>query len=655
MGVLSYAALEGLASDPRSGVAAVHKSVQLVMENNHSGDIKESIVKKLNSNTNKYYPDAGGIMMGYHGIKLLRSSSEVTNIVCTRAKFYVFSPKVGSELQCTVSRKEDLVTCLVHGLFEVQLVNPDSQAVFIGQTVTVKVDAVEQLAWQEPRIVGTLLEKVGDDITPCIDIVDNFEDDEVECVTDSVGNNAGSEEQITQSSNIIDEGDGSPHLTSRKRKMSDTSSAAPDRTSSSPVKKRNKKTMKASSCVPTNPIAAAGPRRLNSKSSVDSETSPSHSSSSEHNVDTYRRSGRLKERDESKKRNQSPTPRSTMSMSPPLAIAPDTNNNDHVEVPPSPGPPSPVFSIRPDSRAVSTVGGRPPSPSLHSRPLSPAGSHRSITMQSHSSQHSRHQINLDAPRQNDGFGGSLASTGQDILAGGLFEDGSLFYEPPPSLPPSERIAESEFGDNDQFGCPPSSGPSSSGGSRPATPLDNPVVAPIDGEDVLAPPLSPTPSVRSTKSVHSDAPRYRSTRSCAASEAASAHIESLAGSEFVDNDQFGGPPSPGQVVAPIDGEDVLAPPLSPTPSVRSTESVHSAAPSYRSTRLSVQDDVGDVMVDAMSHACHLCNKKYKTRSAVYRHIYYIHSPLVTCDLCGKSGMSRIALFNHKRAPQCPTIQ
>merc|ERR1719435_106678 len=186
-------------------------------------------------------------------------------------------------------------------------------------------------------------------------------------------------------------------------------------------------------------------------------------------------------------------------------------------------PPSPVLSIRPDSRAVSTVGGRPPSPSLHSRPLSPAGSHRSITMQSHSSQLSRHQINLDAPIQDDGFGGSLASTGQDILAGGLFEDGSLFDEPPPSLPPSERIAGSEFDDNDQFGGPPSPGPPSSGGSRPATPLDNPIVAPIDGEEPLDPPLSPTPSMKSTKSAHSAAPSLRSTRSTrsAASEVASA--------------------------------------------------------------------------------------------------------------------------------------
>merc|ERR1719154_992056 len=184
-------------------------------------------------------------------------------------------------------------------------------------------------------------------------------------------------------------------------------------------------------------------------------------------------------------------------------------------------PPSPNISIRPDSRAVSTVGGRPPSPAL---------SHRSITMQSHASHSSRAAINLDAPIQDDGFGGSLASTGQDILAGGLFEDGSLFDEVPPSLPPSERIAGSEFDDHDQFGGPPSPGPPSSGGSRPATPLDNPVVAPIDadGEEMdVAAPLSPTPShqsvhsVRSTKSALSAAPSYRSTRS-ATSEVVSHH-------------------------------------------------------------------------------------------------------------------------------------
>eukprot|EP00092_Neocalanus_flemingeri_P036157 GFUD01039368.1.p1 GENE.GFUD01039368.1~~GFUD01039368.1.p1 ORF type:complete len:1133 (-),score=374.75 GFUD01039368.1:308-3706(-) len=206
-------------------------------------------------------------------------------------------------------------------------------------------------------------------------------------------------------------------------------------------------------------------------------------------------------------------------------------------------PPSPVLSIRPDSRAVSTVGGRPPSPSIHSRPLSPALSHRSITMQSHTSHNSRVPVNLDAPIQDDGFGGSLASTGQDILAGGLFEDGSLFDEPPPSMPPSERNPGSEYDDNDQFGGLPSPGPPSDGGSRPATPLDNPVVAPIDGEegDQLMAPLSPTPShqsLHSVRSAHSAAPSathsLRSTRSTA-SEVVSHHSAVSAVSSHIDSD------------------------------------------------------------------------------------------------------------------------
>ena len=79
------------------------------------------------------------------------------------------------------------------------------------------------------------------------------------------------------------------------------------------------------------------------------------------------------------------------------------------------------------------------------RPLSPAPS------TSHST---RHHLNLDAPIQDDGFGGSMASTNQDILAGGLFEDGSLFDEPPASMPPSERQTESEYNDGPgDFGGP----------------------------------------------------------------------------------------------------------------------------------------------------------------------------------------------------------
>ena len=47
----------------------------------------------------------------------------------------------------------------------------------------------------------------------------------------------------------------------------------------------------------------------------------------------------------------------------------------------------------------------------------------------------------------------MSGTGHDMLAGGLFEDGSLFDEAPPTLPPSERVPESNYDDGDNFGAP----------------------------------------------------------------------------------------------------------------------------------------------------------------------------------------------------------
>ena len=73
------------------------------------------------------------------------------------------------------------------------------------------------------------------------------------------------------------------------------------------------------------------------------------------------------------------------------------------------------------SRAGSVVGGH--------RAASPSQSLKSARM-SH----------LDAPIQDDGFGGmaGASGTGHDMLAGGLFEDSSLFDDAPPTMPPSEQ-------------------------------------------------------------------------------------------------------------------------------------------------------------------------------------------------------------------------
>merc|ERR1719431_833114 len=248
----------GLTCDPRSGVVTDHKSVHMVMNKKEMEEIRESVVKKLNSNMNKFYPDAGGIMMGYQGIKLKKSTSEVTGTnpplfhpVYIRAKFYLFKPQVGSELKCVVDKRVDgVVTCMAHGVFKVEVVNPPQawESVFVGQIVIVKVDAIEQLAWQEPKIVASLME-VGDDIkAQFFDIVESFDEEEVETVTDSgmfeyENNqfiNSRSRAQVTISSTSTGEDHAASPLNVKKRKAKDESKVDDEEAAKSPVIKKRK-------------------------------------------------------------------------------------------------------------------------------------------------------------------------------------------------------------------------------------------------------------------------------------------------------------------------------------------------------------------------------------------------------------------------------
>ena len=44
------------------------------------------------------------------------------------------------------------------------------------------------------------------------------------------------------------------------------------------------------------------------------------------------------------------------------------------------------------------------------------------------------------------------------------------------------------------------------------------------------------------------------------------------------------------------------------------------------------------IEGVSHACHICNKIFSTRNNLQKHISCVHSELVSCDVCGKSGMN-----------------
>ena len=53
------------------------------------------------------------------------------------------------------------------------------------------------------------------------------------------------------------------------------------------------------------------------------------------------------------------------------------------------------------------------------------------------------------------------------------------------------------------------------------------------------------------------------------------------------------------------------------------------------------------VEGMSPVCHFCNKSFSHRSSLRKHINDIHSELISCDLCGKTGMNKKSYFRHKQ--------
>jgi hypothetical protein len=67
--MMSLACLECLTLDPINGVVAQHSNFHIMMGREDLGNFREALVKKLNLNMNKCYPDASGILMGYQGIK----------------------------------------------------------------------------------------------------------------------------------------------------------------------------------------------------------------------------------------------------------------------------------------------------------------------------------------------------------------------------------------------------------------------------------------------------------------------------------------------------------------------------------------------------------------------------------------------------------
>ena len=162
MCAMTHPGLMGMASDPLTQVVVVHKKLQMILKYQNIRDLQEAVVEELNLNVHKFFPDAGGLMLGYKHIKIKKTEvtpSTTQQPVNMEASFYLFQPRVGSDLLCVVSRQEEgQVTCLAHRVFQVDMVSPPScqERLFIGQIVRVRVEAVAQSAWQQPRILAAL-------------------------------------------------------------------------------------------------------------------------------------------------------------------------------------------------------------------------------------------------------------------------------------------------------------------------------------------------------------------------------------------------------------------------------------------------------------------------------------------------------------------
>jgi hypothetical protein len=145
----------------------------MILKYQNIRDLQEAVVEELNLNVHKFFPDAGGLMLGYKNIKIKKTEvtpSTTPQPVNMEASFYLFQPRVGSDLLCEVSRQEEgQVTCLAHRVFQVDMVSPPSCQLFIGQIVRVRVEAVAQSAWQQPRILAALQDS-GD---PMIQVVED--------------------------------------------------------------------------------------------------------------------------------------------------------------------------------------------------------------------------------------------------------------------------------------------------------------------------------------------------------------------------------------------------------------------------------------------------------------------------------------------------
>ena len=195
----SYTNFERFEGDPNTGVRPVRKTISLYLAADMKDNVKENIIEILDKQIDKYYPDVGGLMMGYSKIKFQKDNDwNYQNDILPiniKAKFYIFQPTIGSELMCIVREVcalKGILICSAHGKFEV-LVNikaEDAKNVVKGELITAKILRVSQRADIPIFVFGDFVKKHD----RCMEVVDLFDDstDDEQSVSLSASNQSSS-------------------------------------------------------------------------------------------------------------------------------------------------------------------------------------------------------------------------------------------------------------------------------------------------------------------------------------------------------------------------------------------------------------------------------------------------------------------------------
>ena len=235
--VMDPYSLSDISADPRSGIRSVIKRVTVVLSS--STDIKENLIQLLNQNLNQYFPDIGGILLGYTNVRYSKvnfdwSQGDSDEIVTLKvlAKFFLFNPAIGSTLRCTVrNRTPTRINCLAQSHFPVTVYNPDATWDSVGSSdvVQVEVQVVSQMAKVNPIIIGVIRSN-GSIVQDVISVDDIDTEEDVE--SESLATEAVMQDGMTTISSVDNS-----QTSAKKRKHSEELSSSKDESHSQGRKK----------------------------------------------------------------------------------------------------------------------------------------------------------------------------------------------------------------------------------------------------------------------------------------------------------------------------------------------------------------------------------------------------------------------------------